>query len=336
MLLKGQDDGTTRLSVRTKPGGVDATVLTGTFGGGGHARAAGATDRAAARRGGRRRGRRGRAPGRGRPAGEPGRAVRRARRRPDRRQAVGADLARRGRPRPAPVVDPPGRATAGRSTRSPRACCRCSWAARRGSSSTTSGRPSATARRSASASGRRPTTSTASGRRSTGPPATRDAVVAGLAAFTGPDPPGPARLQRGPDRRPAGVPARALGRSPSSSPPRDVAIHALDLVEWDDADPARPIAVVDVSLLGRDVHPGARAGPRRAPGHRRLPRGARAHRVGRLPARGRDRRSTTCAPTRATDRRASRAILRPIDAGLEDLPARRDHRATRSGGSGRA
>jgi phosphoesterase RecJ-like protein len=35
--------GATRLSVRTKPGGVDATVLTGAFGGGGHARAAGAT-----------------------------------------------------------------------------------------------------------------------------------------------------------------------------------------------------------------------------------------------------------------------------------------------------
>jgi phosphoesterase RecJ-like protein len=33
----------TRISVRTKPGGVDATVLTGLFGGGGHARAAGAT-----------------------------------------------------------------------------------------------------------------------------------------------------------------------------------------------------------------------------------------------------------------------------------------------------
>jgi bifunctional oligoribonuclease and PAP phosphatase NrnA len=33
----------TRLSVRTRPGGVDATVLTGTFGGGGHARASGAT-----------------------------------------------------------------------------------------------------------------------------------------------------------------------------------------------------------------------------------------------------------------------------------------------------
>jgi len=33
----------TRISVRTKDGGVDATVLTGKFGGGGHARAAGAT-----------------------------------------------------------------------------------------------------------------------------------------------------------------------------------------------------------------------------------------------------------------------------------------------------
>jgi bifunctional oligoribonuclease and PAP phosphatase NrnA len=43
MLLKEQEDGTTRVSVRTKPGGVDATVLTGFFGGGGHARAAGAT-----------------------------------------------------------------------------------------------------------------------------------------------------------------------------------------------------------------------------------------------------------------------------------------------------
>ena len=33
----------TRVSVRTRPGGVDATALTGAFGGGGHARAAGAT-----------------------------------------------------------------------------------------------------------------------------------------------------------------------------------------------------------------------------------------------------------------------------------------------------
>ena len=42
ILFKEAGDAT-RISVRTKPGGVDATVLTGAFGGGGHARAAGAT-----------------------------------------------------------------------------------------------------------------------------------------------------------------------------------------------------------------------------------------------------------------------------------------------------
>jgi phosphoesterase RecJ-like protein len=44
MLFKeAETPGETRLSVRTRPGGVDATVLTGQFGGGGHARAAGAS-----------------------------------------------------------------------------------------------------------------------------------------------------------------------------------------------------------------------------------------------------------------------------------------------------
>jgi phosphoesterase RecJ-like protein len=38
-----EGEGSTRISVRTRDGGVDATVLTGMFGGGGHARAAGAT-----------------------------------------------------------------------------------------------------------------------------------------------------------------------------------------------------------------------------------------------------------------------------------------------------
>jgi phosphoesterase RecJ-like protein len=42
-ILFKEAPGGTRLSVRTKAGGVDATVLTGAFGGGGHARAAGAT-----------------------------------------------------------------------------------------------------------------------------------------------------------------------------------------------------------------------------------------------------------------------------------------------------
>jgi phosphoesterase RecJ-like protein len=43
ILFKEAGPDATRVSVRTKPGGVDATVLTGAFGGGGHARAAGAT-----------------------------------------------------------------------------------------------------------------------------------------------------------------------------------------------------------------------------------------------------------------------------------------------------
>jgi phosphoesterase RecJ-like protein len=42
-ILFKEDGASTRVSVRTRDGGVDATVLTGSFGGGGHARAAGAT-----------------------------------------------------------------------------------------------------------------------------------------------------------------------------------------------------------------------------------------------------------------------------------------------------
>src|SRR6185369_16116520 len=43
ILFKEAGPDSTRVSVRTKPGGVDATALTGAFGGGGHACAAGAT-----------------------------------------------------------------------------------------------------------------------------------------------------------------------------------------------------------------------------------------------------------------------------------------------------
>ncbi len=42
-ILFKESGGETRISVRTRPGGVDATALTGMFGGGGHVRAAGAT-----------------------------------------------------------------------------------------------------------------------------------------------------------------------------------------------------------------------------------------------------------------------------------------------------
>lgn len=43
ILFKEAGPSSTRVSVRTRPGGVDATTLTGAFGGGGHSRAAGAT-----------------------------------------------------------------------------------------------------------------------------------------------------------------------------------------------------------------------------------------------------------------------------------------------------
>lgn len=42
-ILFKEGDESTRISIRTREGGVDATVLAGTFGGGGHARASGAT-----------------------------------------------------------------------------------------------------------------------------------------------------------------------------------------------------------------------------------------------------------------------------------------------------
>jgi phosphoesterase RecJ-like protein len=43
VILFRQNGVRTKISVRTRDGGLDATELTGTFGGGGHARAAGAT-----------------------------------------------------------------------------------------------------------------------------------------------------------------------------------------------------------------------------------------------------------------------------------------------------
>ena len=251
MLLKEQADGTTRLSVRTKPGGVDATVLTGRLGRRRPRPGRRCVDPAAAR---------GRGGGRARAwpsawpprcAGEPARPPRRARRRARRRQAVRSHLARRRRARASAVVARGAWVTAARSTRSPRASCRCSWAGRRGWSSTTSATPSATGRRSASASRPRRTTSTASGRRSTGPPVTREAVEAGAARHRSGR---CARCRRStaPSRSTGGAPTR--WRAPGEVvelAPRDVVIQGLDLLEWDDSDPARPVAVVDVALLGR-------------------------------------------------------------------------------------
>lgn len=79
-----------------------------------------------------------------------------------------------------------------------------------------------------------------------GPPVTRDAVVAALAAMVGPArqvPPAFSAVQV--QGRRAYQLARA-GAAPELAP-RDVELHALDLLEWDDTDPARPVAVVDVA-----------------------------------------------------------------------------------------
>lgn len=74
---------------------------------------------------------------------------------------------------------------------------------------------------------------------------TRDDAVAALGAFLGPQlqrPPAYSAIQVGGRR--AYAMARA-GETPHL-PPRQVEIKALELIEWDDRDPARPIAVVDV------------------------------------------------------------------------------------------
>ena len=102
-------------------------------------------------------------------------------------------------------------------------------------------------------------------------------------------------------------------------PPRDVVIEALDLLEWDDTDPRRPMAVVDVRCsagtyvraIARDL--GARLGTgaylgalvRTASGSFRLE----------------DAMPLEVLREHAADGPAGVAsILRPIDAGLEDVP----------------
>jgi tRNA pseudouridine55 synthase len=151
-----------------------------------------------------------------------------------------------------------------------------------------------------------------------GPPVTREALVDALAAFTGPIrqvPPDYSAVQV------AGRRAYQLARSgqPVELAAREVTIHELELVEWDDVDPARPVAVVDVMCsagtyiralardLGERLGTGAYLGAlvRTASGGFRLEDAIalddlRAH-AGNGPA-------------------GVEQILRPIDAGLEDLP----------------
>ena len=79
-----------------------------------------------------------------------------------------------------------------------------------------------------------------------GPPVTREAVEAGMLALTGPIrqvPPDYSAVQI--EGRRAYQMARA--GQPVELAPRDVVIHEFTLLEWDDTDPARPVAVTDVA-----------------------------------------------------------------------------------------
>ena len=118
---------------------------------------------------------------------------------------------------------------------------------------------------------------------STGPAPTREAVEAALPGFTGAisqRPPAFSAIKVGGRR------AYAMARAGETVvlAEREVTIHDLAMLDWDGSDPERPIDDPRGDLLGRDLHPGPRTRPRRATGECRLPRGARADRVGTVPA----------------------------------------------------
>ena len=151
-----------------------------------------------------------------------------------------------------------------------------------------------------------------------GPAPDREAVEAALAGFVGPlrqVPPQYSAVQV------AGRRAYQLARKGEAVElaPRDVVVHEATLLEWDDADPARPIAIVEVACsagtyiralardLGERLGCGAYLGAlvRTASGGFRLD----------------DAISFDTLRAHAADGPAGIArVLRPIDAGLEDLP----------------
>lgn len=151
-----------------------------------------------------------------------------------------------------------------------------------------------------------------------GPPVTRPRVEDALVAMTGPQrqvPPAYSAVQV------AGRRAYQMARAgePVQLAPRDVTVHALTLLEWDDTDAARPVAVVDVvctagtyvRALARDL--GARLGT-----------GAYLGALVRTASGGfrlEDATSFDELRAGAADGPAGiERVMRPIDAGLEGLP----------------
>jgi tRNA pseudouridine55 synthase len=149
---------------------------------------------------------------------------------------------------------------------------------------------------------------------------TRDAVAAALATFLGvqlQQPPAYSAIQVGGRR----AYAKARAGETVVLPPRQVAIKQLDLIDWDERDPARPIAVLDVTCsagtyiralardLGEELGSGAYLGAltRTASGPFTLD-GARSL-------------DDIRAAAAASGPDGVRALLLPPDTGLETLPA---------------
>jgi tRNA pseudouridine55 synthase len=153
-----------------------------------------------------------------------------------------------------------------------------------------------------------------------GPTPTRDVVATSLGGFLGPQlqhPPAYSAVQVGGRR------AYAMARAGESVvlAPRQVEIKRLDLLEWDDRDPERPIAIVDVTCsagtyvraLARDL--GARLGSGAYLGA--LVRTA----SGPFALEGARSLDEIRSAAAASGPDGIRELLLPPDTGLEALPA---------------
>ena len=150
-------------------------------------------------------------------------------------------------------------------------------------------------------------------------PLTREAFLAALAGFLGP------QLQRPPDYSAIQIGGRraydmARAGEAADLAPRAVTFHALDLLEWDEVDPSRPIAIVDircsagtyVRALARDLGAAAGTGAylgalvRTASGPFRLEDAVTLEALREAAASGPE---------------GLRPVLLPPDAGLEAIPS---------------
>ncbi len=150
-----------------------------------------------------------------------------------------------------------------------------------------------------------------------GPAPAREAVATALAGFLGTHEQRPPAFSA---RKVGGRRAYALARRGETPElkPREVTFHALDLVAWDDADPAHPTAVVDVvctagtyvRALARDL--GEAVG---SAGYLGALRRTASGPFGLADAHPLDEVRAAAAAERLAD------LLLPVGSGLDDLPA---------------